>query len=318
MKFYPLKLKPVTKYIIWGGNYLEENFGYKSDDDNIAEAWLTACRPDGVNIIENGDYCGLTLDKYIENVGKENVYGNFDDFPLLIKFIDANDKLSVQVHPDDEYAKANGLDAGKTEMWYIVDAIEGASLVYGLKDKVKPTAKQLLDYNEQGILADKLNYVPVKKGDCFFIPAGLVHAIGKGIVIAEIQQNSNTTYRMYDYDRVGKDGKKRELHIEKAAEVIKTEFDGNFISGKKVSDCKEILCDCDLFVVEKHNLKCTKLDIAGGNMSSIICLNGNAQIVCHGESYHLTKGDSYLIPKALESYSINCEKECEVIISCAK
>ena len=148
MKFYPLKLKPVTKYIIWGGNYLKDNFGYKSDDDNIAEAWITTCRPDGVNIIENGEFSDITLDAYIEKVGKENVYGEFDDFPLLIKFIDANDKLSVQVHPDDEYAKANGLDAGKTEMWYIVDAKDGASLVYGLKDKVKPTAEQLAQLAE--------------------------------------------------------------------------------------------------------------------------------------------------------------------------
>lgn len=318
MKFYPLKLKPVTKYIIWGGNYLEKTFGYKTEDDNIAEAWLTTCRPDGVNIIENGEAQGTLLDEYIKNAGKENIYGDFEDFPLLIKFIDANDKLSVQVHPDDKYAKANGLDAGKTEMWYIVDAKEGASLVYGLRDKVKPTAKELLDYNEKGLLAEKLNFVPVKKGDCFFIPAGLVHAIGEGIVIAEIQQNSNTTYRMYDYDRVGKDGKKRELHIEKAAEVIKTEFDGNFISGKKVSDSKEILCDCDLFLVEKYDLKDVTMNVAGGNMRSIICLDGDAFIECGNERYVLSKGDSYLIPKALGSFTIVSDKECEVIISSAK
>ena len=176
---------------------------------------------------------------------------------------------------------------------------------YGLKDKVKPTAEQLIKYNQDGILADKLNFVPVKKGDCFFIPAGLVHAIGEGIVIAEIQQNSNTTYRMYDYDRVGKDGKKRELHIEKAAEVIKTEFGSDFISGKKINESKEILCDCDLFLVEKYNLKCEKMDIKGGSMTSVICLDGNAVIECDNEIYSLTKGDSYLMPKALESFTIN-------------
>ena len=316
MKFYPLKLKPVTKYIIWGGNYLKDNFGYKSDDDNIAEAWITTCRPDGVNIIENGEEAGTTLGAYIEKAGKENVYGDFEDFPLLIKFIDANDKLSVQVHPDDAYAKANGLDAGKTEMWYIVDAKEGASLVYGLRDKVKPTAKELLEYNEQGKLAEKLNFVPVKKGDCFFIPAGLVHAIGEGIVIAEIQQNSNTTYRMYDYDRVGKDGKKRELHIEKAAEVIKTEFDGNFISGKVVDETKTILCDCELFSVEKFIVDCYDLAIEGGTMTSIICLDGNATIMCDGKEYAISKGDSYLLPKALSGVTVN--GKCEIIVSKAK
>ncbi len=317
MKFYPLKLKPVTKYIIWGGNYLKDNFGYKSDDDNIAEAWITTCRPDGVNIIENGEEAGTALDAYIEKAGKENVYGDFEDFPLLIKFIDANDKLSVQVHPDDAYAKANGLDAGKTEMWYIVDAKEGASLVYGLCDKIKPTAKELLEYNEQGKLAEKLNFVPVKKGDCFFIPAGLVHAIGEGIVIAEIQQNSNTTYRMYDYDRVGKDGKKRELHIEKAAEVIKTEFDGNFISGKVVDETKTILCDCELFSVGKFIVTGCDLSIEGGTMTSIICLDGNASIMCDGKEYAVSKGDSYLLPKALSGVTVKGNK-CEIIVSKAK
>lgn len=317
MKFYPLKLKPVTKYIIWGGNYLEKNFGYSTEDDNIAEAWLTTCRPDGVNIIVNGEAEGTLLDEYIKKAGKENVYGDFEDFPLLIKFIDANDKLSVQVHPDDEYAKANGLDAGKTEMWYIVDAKEGASLVYGLKDKVKPTATELLEFNEKGLLAEKLNFVPVKKGDCFFIPAGLVHAIGEGIVIAEIQQNSNTTYRMYDYDRVGKDGKKRELHIEKAAEVIKTEFDGNFVSVKVIDETKTILCDCELFSVEKYIIDANQLILDGGTMTSIICLDGSGVINCDGNEYPVSKGDSYLLPKALNGVTVNGNK-CEIIVSKAK
>ncbi len=317
MKFYPLKLKPVTKSIIWGGNYLEKNFGYKSQDDNIAEAWITTCRPDGVNVIENGQAQGLLLDSYIQKAGKENIYGDFEDFPLLIKFIDANDRLSVQVHPDDEYAKANGLDAGKTEMWYIVDAKEGANLVYGLCDKVKPSAKELIEFNEKGILADKLNFVPVKKGDCFFIPAGLVHAIGEGIVIAEIQQNSNTTYRMYDYDRVGKDGKKRELHIEKASEVIKTEFDGNFVSGKVIDQTKTILCDCDLFLVEKHNISSNSLTVDGGLMKSVICLDGSGKILYDGEEYSFAKGDSYLIPKAMGEVEIVSDG-CEIIVSYAK
>ncbi len=317
MKFYPLKLKPVTKYIIWGGDYLEKNFGYKSDDDNIAEAWLTTARCDGVNIIENGLYEGKDLYDYIKENGKENVYGDFEDFPLLIKFIDANDRLSVQVHPDDEYAKANGLDAGKTEMWYIVDAKEGATLVYGLIDKQKPTASQLLEYNEKGVLADKLNFVPVKKGDCFFIPAGLVHAIGEGIVIAEIQQNSNTTYRMYDYDRVGKDGKKRELHIEKAAEVIKTEFSESYISGKVIDETKAILCDCSMFSVIKYSLKKDSIKLCGGIMKSIICLDGCGDIIYDGKKYPIKKGDSYLIPKAAEDAEISGEG-LEVIISNAK
>ena len=166
-------------------------------------------------------------------------------------------------------------------------------------------------------VSEKLNFVPVKKGDCFFIPAGLVHAIGEGIVIAEIQQNSNTTYRMYDYDRVGKDGKKRELHIEKAAEVIKTEFPDNFISGKVIDGEKTILCDCPLFLVEKYNLCKKNLTLSDGCLKSIICLEGNGAIHYDGVEYPISKGDSYLIPKAMGDVQISSEN-CEIVVSYAK
>ena len=321
MKFYPLKLKPVTKSIIWGGDYLEKNFGFKSDDENIAEAWLATCRPDGVNIIENGDYEGKTFEDYINDAGINNVCGDFDAFPLLIKFIDANDRLSVQVHPDDAYAKANGLDAGKTEMWYIVDCKEGAKLVYGLKSDKAPTFEEIEKANNEGRLSDMLNYADVHKGDCFFIPAGLVHAIGEGIVIAEIQQNSNTTYRLYDYDRVGKDGKKRELHIQKASEVIKTVFPDEYVSGKVISDKDgertEILCKCDLFSVIKYNLASGKSAyFEDGSMKSIICLDGKGVISCDGVEYPVNKGDSYLIPKACDGFVVKSESDgFEVIVS---
>lgn len=321
MKFYPLKLKPVTKSIIWGGNYLKNNFGFESDDENIAEAWLATCRSDGVNLIENGSFSGKTLENYIGENGTEKVLGDFDAFPLLIKFIDANDRLSVQVHPDDTYAKANGLDAGKTEMWYIVDCREGAKLVYGLKDEKAPTFDEIEKANNEGKLSDMLNFVDVHKGDCFFIPAGLVHAIGEGIVIAEIQQNSNTTYRLYDYDRVGKDGKKRELHIKKASEVIKTEFPDDFISGKVISDTDgkrtEILCKCALFCVIKYSLtKGKSAFFEEGSMKSVICLDGKGKISCGGEDYEINKGDSYLIPKACEGFVAESESDSfEIIVS---
>lgn len=321
MKFYPLKLKPVTKSIIWGGNYLENNFGFKSDDENIAEAWLATCRPDGINVIENGEYADKTLKEYIDDASIEKVCGDFDAFPLLIKFIDACDKLSVQVHPDDAYAKENGLDAGKTEMWYIVDCNEGAKLVYGLNEKKAPTYEQIYEANENGTLCNMLNYVDVHKGDCFFIPAGLVHAIGEGIVIAEIQQNSNTTYRLYDYDRVGKDGKKRELHIKKASEVIKTSFPDNFVSGRVIDDKDgektEILCKCDLFCVIKYNLASQKSAyFEGGSMKSIICLDGEGVISCDGEEYTIEKGNSYLIPKECNGFIVKSLSDSfEIIVS---
>ena len=321
MKFYPLKLAPVTKSIIWGGNYLKDNFGFESSDENIAEAWLATCRPDGVNLIENGDYAGKTLENYINENGIENICGAFDAFPLLIKFIDANDKLSVQVHPDDAYAKANGLDAGKTEMWYIVDCKEGAKLVYGLNSETAPTFEEITKANDEGRLSEMLNYADVHKGDCFFIPAGLVHAIGDGIVIAEIQQNSNTTYRLYDYDRVGKDGNKRELHIQKASEVIKTVFPDEYVSGKVITDKDgertEILCKCDLFCVIKYNLANGKSAyFEEGSMKSIICLDGKGVICCDGEEYSVSKGDSYLIPKACDGFVVKSNSDdFEIIVS---
>ncbi len=321
MKFYPLLLAPVTKSIIWGGDYLEKNFGFKKNGDNIAEAWLTTCRPDGVNIIMNGDYKGITLNKYIEECGMNKVCGSFDDFPLLIKFIDANDRLSVQVHPDDEYAHSHGIDAGKTEMWYIVDCKEGAQLVYGLNRDTAPGFEEIENANNNGSLGEMLHYADVHKGDCFFIPAGLVHAIGSGIVIAEIQQNSNTTYRLYDYDRVGADGKKRELHIEKAAEVIKTQFGNDFVSGKVISDGDgektEILCKCDLFCVIKYDLSVGKSAyFEEGSMKTLICLSGSGTVTCDGKVYQVEKGNSYLIPKACEAFIVSSDSEdFSVIVS---
>lgn len=324
MKIYPLKLKPVTKQILWGGTYLCENFGIGEKGQSIAEAWVMTDRPDGCNTIDNGDYRGMTLDEYINQASKAAVIGKDADFPLLIKLIDANDRLSVQVHPDDEYAAANGLDAGKTEMWYIVDAKPGAKLVYGLKDKKVPSRDELESRSADGSLGEILNYAEVHKGDCFYIPAGMVHAIGSGIVIAEIQQNSNTTYRLYDYDRVGKDGKKRELHIKQASEVIKTEFPEKFVTNRVEEDsdvCRvTTLCDCSFFGVEKYNLKTSSsVSFCRENMLNILCLSGKGYIKYLDEKFPLEKSSSYLIPASIEKFSVCAlDDELEFLVSYAK
>ncbi len=324
MKLYPLKLSPVTKKILWGGTYLSENFNIGDKGESIAEAWVMTNRPDGVNVITNGEHEGLLLSDYIEKCKKADVMGDFSEFPLLIKLIDANDRLSVQVHPDDEYARQNGLDAGKTEMWYIVDAKPGAKLVYGLKGDSVPSYDELLQYSEKGNMDEILNYVDVKPGDCFYIPAGLVHAIGAGIVIAEIQQNSNTTYRLYDYDRRDKDGNKRELHIQRASETIKTTFGEKFTSNEvkfEGDGCTvTTLCDCTFFNVEKYTLsKGAKVQFNSGKMQNILCLSGSGSIVCGGESYGLSKSDSYLVPAKACDFSVVCESEdLEIIVSSAK
>ena len=208
---YPLLLKPVIKDYLWGGRRLIDEFGFETDKDPAAEGWMLASHKDGTNIVANGKYKGSKIDDVLKKWYKDY------DLPILIKLIDAKDRLSVQVHPDNKYALENEGEFGKTEMWYIVDCEPGAKLIYGFTEKIGKNefAKRI----EENTLDAVMNYVPVKKGDVFFIKAGTLHAIGKGILIAEIQQNSNTTYRVSDYGRLGADGKPRELHIDKALDV---------------------------------------------------------------------------------------------------
>ena len=212
-----LKLKPACKDYLWGGRRLIEEYGKESDGDILAETWELSCHPDGPSVIDNGPYAGRTLQQYIDAEGKAVLGTNcrrFRDFPILTKFIDARDNLSIQVHPDNWYALKNEGQYGKTEMWYVMDAGEQAFLYYGFKREI--SREEFQERIQKDTLLEVLNAVPVQKGDVLFIESGTIHAIGKDILIAEIQQNSNVTYRVYDYGRVGRDGKKRDLHIEKA------------------------------------------------------------------------------------------------------
>ena len=216
----PIKLKPAFKDYLWGGTRLRDDFGKECDFEKIAESWELSCHKDGNSVVADGEFAGLTLAEYIEKQGKSVLGTNcekFENFPILIKLIDAKDNLSVQVHPDNEYAMRVEGEYGKTEMWYIVDCDEGATLLYGFKHEI--SKDEFRERIANNTLLEVTNAVPVKKGDVFFIEAGTLHAIGKGILIAEIQQNSNTTYRIYDYGRVGADGKPRQLHVDKAVEV---------------------------------------------------------------------------------------------------
>lgn len=316
MKLYPLKLTPVLKSAIWGGHRIFDTFSIGSADEKSAEAWMLTLRPDGVNRIENGEAAGMTLEDYASKVGMAALC-EAKDFPLLIKIIDANDRLSVQVHPDDAYAAAHGLDAGKTEMWYVLDAEPGATLVCGLKDGV--SAEDMRRAVVNGTCEALLNAVPVQKGDCFYIPAGLVHAIGRGILIAEIQQNSNTTYRLYDYDRVGADGKKRELHIEKGVEVIKTSFDEDeALTNRVVTDeaalTEKILCRSRFFEAKSVMLSGGRSFALSEHMTHVLCVSGAGVLHCNGEAYPLRRGESYLIPAGL-TCSLSTEGSTECICS---
>ena len=311
----PFKLVPEFKEIIWGGNKLKTDYNKKSDLNNIAESWELTVRPDGMNTIADGEFKGYTMEDFINKNGFSVVTDkNIDRFPLLIKFIDAEDNLSIQVHPDDEYAmdKANSL--GKTEMWYVIDAKPGAKLVYGLKPGCD--VKSLGEAISNGTVEEQLNYVNVKKGDVFFIPSGLVHAIGAGILLAEIQQNSNITYRVYDYNRLGKDGKPRELHVTDALNVIvnRNEDEINKIRYSKGEKTPTCLASCEYFTVDKYNLngKIT-LSTDCDSFNSVLCLDGNAELTYNNEKYAITKGDSYYIPANIGEYFI--EGTAEIIVS---
>lgn len=220
LKNIPFKLKPAAKDYLWGGQRLNDDFGKNIDLDPLAETWECSTHPDGPSVVSGGEYDGKqlidVLKEHPEFLGSH--CEELGELPILIKFIDAKSDLSVQVHPSDEYAnKYENGQLGKTEMWYVLDAAKGAKLVYGLKhDCTKEDIKSSI---EMGKLEKHLQFVPISKNDVFFIEAGTIHAIGAGALIAEIQENSNLTYRLYDYDRVDKNGNKRELHVEKALDV---------------------------------------------------------------------------------------------------
>lgn len=274
-----MKLNPVFKSAIWGGKRL--NKGDIIARDIIAEAWLLTVRDDGMNVIENGIYKDMTLSNYL------NQYEQ--DFPLLVKIIDAGDKLSIQVHPN------------KTEAWYIIDADEDAQLVYGFKKNY--TIEEIKLALDNNYIEDLLNYVNVKSGEIYFIPTGLVHAIGGGILIAEIQQNSNITYRLYDYNRRQADGTLRQLHIEDSLKSIK-HFDNLKIDTN----------DCEFFTFNKYDIKTNMTVSATDCFKHVLCIDGTGYI---GDE-KICKNDSYFIPRGLDNVNISTDDKLSIIISQAK
>lgn len=312
-----LKLNPVFKDYIWGGTRLKDDFGFESNLDKLAEGWMLSCHKDGKNTILGGTYNNKTLEEVIEQFGKEKITGtkslNFPYFPVLIKLIDAKDNLSIQVHPDNDYAQRVENEFGKTEIWYVLDAEPDATLVYGFKEKI--TSEEFKKAIENETLTDVLNVVNVKKGDLFFIEAGTVHAIGKGTLIAEIQQNSNSTYRVYDYGRVGNDGKPRELHIKKAVDVSKTEpakYDIKPFGEKEDigGNTAQLLTKCDLFTVYHYDVKNTlTLKTNEESFNHVLVLDGNGKI----NDKDFKKGDSFFIPANFGDYEIS--ENAEIIVT---
>ena len=315
LKIYPLKLKPVTKQILWGGTYLCENFGIGEKGQSNAEAWVMTDRPDGCNTIDNGDYRGMTLDEYINQASKAAVIGKDTDFPLLIKLIDARDRLSVQVHPDDEYALKNEGEFGKTEMWYVVDCEEGAQLIYGFNKEV--SREEFERRIRDNTLPEICNFVPVHKGDVFFISAGTLHAIGAGILIAEVQQNSNTTYRVSDYGRLGVDGKPRQLHIEKALDVTrrtKPTLPFGSVGQIEKTDFGSVrqLASCRLFTTELIKLDGSLKLKEDGSFMSLLVLDGEIGVEWDGGDLLAAKGGSVFVPAG---QSVTVKGNADVLLS---
>lgn len=308
-----LKLKPACKDYLWGGHRLAEEYGIDYDGDVLAEAWELSCHPDGPSIITNGEYAGRTLKEYIDLKGME-VLGThcrrFREFPILTKFIDAKDNLSIQVHPGNRYALKNEGQYGKTEMWYVLDAEPGAFLYYGFRQEI--SKEEFAERIRNNTLLEVLNAVEVHKGDVLFIESGTLHAIGAGLLIAEIQQNSNVTYRIYDYGRVGKDGRKRDLHIEKALAVTSR------VPIVRSGESYPHIADCDYFTVDKLNLDGRLLNrmqgtILDDSFLSILILDGEGTIASHGEKVEYRKGDSILLTAGSGDWQI--EGTCDGLLT---
>lgn len=299
---YPLLLAPCVKDYLWGGTKLKTQYNINTEKEIVAELWMLSCHKDGENVVLNGKYQGESLTQVLQRWGKEALGKNaekFTDFPLLVKLIDAKENLSVQVHPDDAYAHQNEGENGKTELWYVIDCDQGAQLVYGLKGAI--SQNELEQRIKDNTLLEVCNTVPVQNGDVFFVTAGTLHAIGGGIRIAEVQQSSNATYRVYDYGRVGVDGKPRELHINKALDVVvrkkPSEPYGNIGEVvKKGQNTQRLLASCELFTTSVVELGNSMEFYSKNSFLSLVVLDGEAHLLWDKNELLIKGGDSVFIP----------------------
>ncbi|WP_343009373.1 type I phosphomannose isomerase catalytic subunit [Clostridium celatum] len=303
---YPIRFENLYYNKIWGGRDFE-NFRDNMPEGEIGESWDIACHPNGIGIVANGELKGKRFDEIISEFGHDLVGSKVstENFPLLVKLINSKEKLSVQVHPGDEYAKRVENEFGKTEAWYVVDAKPGAKLIVGTKNCNKATFAKAI---EEGKSEDYLNVIEVKKGDCFLINSGLVHAICEGLIIAEIQQNSDVTYRVYDY------GRPREIHVEKSLDVINFDLAAENLSNHEVVEfegfSKINFCENEYFGMQKFNIKKEWTDCSNEERFFILtCVDGKGTIEGKEFSEEIKMGYSYLIPAKLGNYSVKGELE---------
>lgn len=314
----PFLLKPVGKDYLWGGRRLNDDFAKGINMLPLAETWECSTHPDGPSIVASGEHSGYTLSDVLQH-HPEYLGTHSEDrkeLPILIKFIDARSDLSVQVHPDDAYAMANENGSlGKTEMWYVMDATKDARLIYGLSHD---TNREVLRKSiEQGTVEKYLQKVPIKKDDVFYIEAGTIHAIGAGALVAEIQENSNLTYRLYDYDRIDKNGHKRELHVDKALEVANLKGSAaprqNLRVLKYRQGCAtEFLCRCKYFQVERMLINTERfremVSFKTNDLSFevLLCLDGCGSISFEKDDViHFFRGDCIFVPASSVTVKIH-------------
>ncbi len=314
------KLHPAYKDYLWGGTRLKEKYGKDSTYDITAESWELSAHPDGQSQIVGGQFDGMPFGDFISEYGSL-VSGwkaeTFDRFPILIKFIDAKNPLSIQIHPNDDYAFVNENEFGKNEMWYIMDCEKDSYLYCGLKEEVDK--QELRDRIQNHTITDVLNKVYVKPGDVIFVPAGTIHAIGAGILICEIQQNSNSTYRMYDYGRVDKNGKERPLHVDKAMDVVNLRPFTPVVTGFSAPitydrSTQQILSSCKYFETRLYHIpEHEMIQMDESSFKSILVLKGHCQIRCGDEVYEARELDSFFISAGRKR--IHVTGDCELIVT---
>ncbi|NLM67849.1 MAG: mannose-6-phosphate isomerase, class I [Enterococcus sp.] len=303
----PLFMQPVFQEKIWGGNRLRTVFGFEIPNDKIGEDWAISAHPHGVSVIENGPYKGQTLDQLWAQ--HKELFGNPTEevFPLLIKILDAEDDLSVQVHPDDAYGLKHEGELGKTECWYIIDAAPGAEIIYGHHAQ---TREELAAMINEGRWDELLTRVPVKKGDFFYVPSGTIHAIGKGIMILETQQSSDTTYRVYDYDRKDDSGNPRELHIQQSVDVTTVPAKAPALTIQEVRKGNSAVVTyvkTDFFNVYEWQVKGRLSFSKQAPYTLATVIDGFGQLVVNGETYELKMGTSFILPAQIENWEVQGE-----------
>jgi mannose-6-phosphate isomerase len=313
-----IKLEPAFKDYLWGGTKLRTLYNKKCAYDKVAESWELSTHSAGESTVAAGKYKGLKLSEYFEKAGRA-VMGKhcaaFPKFPVLIKFIDAKNPLSIQVHPSDEYAMRVEKEYGKTEMWYILDCEENSSLYFGVNREI--SKEEFRARIKGNTILEALNKVPVHKGDMFFIESGTIHAIGAGIIICEIQQNSNTTYRVYDYGRKDANGNTRELHVGKAMDVCTLVPSANSAKGKEEyfdGYAKRCLTSCTHFTTQLFRVRTScVLQITEDSFRSIVFTQGKGTIASDEARFDFEKGESYFVPAGQGTVTVS--GDCEFILT---